>query len=107
MLLEVDVDAPARAGDARRRGAPSGDTIAPVGLRLEQIQSGANNIDFPPNAEPFLEALDSLIVCLLEHERFAHTCEYIIEYTWKLTLRAGGPEGPHYDYAITPPDGRT
>jgi hypothetical protein len=80
MLLEVDVDAAAGAGDATRSDPPPRHLIAAIGFGLEKIETRADDIHLPADPEAFPEEFNTLIVRLLEHQRFTHICEYITEY---------------------------
>lgn len=106
MRTKLGIDAPAFGGYASCSVLPSRDALRPCGVLLEQIHPGANDIDFPVDAEARFQALDPAIIALLNHQRFAHICEYITKYTRACLrrLRAGIGRGQplRASHAIAP-----
>jgi hypothetical protein len=77
---ELGIDPPALRGDTASSASPPDRPLATLGLLVEQVQAGADHIDFARDAKAALEALDAIIVVLLDHEWLTHTRKYIRKY---------------------------
>ncbi len=56
---------------------------------LQQRHPGPDDVNLGRDTETLLESLDSPVVVFLDHQRLAHICKYISQYTQRFIVSAG------------------
>jgi len=81
MRAERLIHASAFRSDPRRGLLPAPNPFVAGCALLQQVHSGADDVDLGVDAKASFQAFDAAIIGLLNHQRFAHTFEYITKYT--------------------------